>query len=97
MSVDWAVGDLAVCVDDNYRSDTTGHARLLRTGAVYTVEAVGVNRLGQQGLVLQGIRSGGYLGGYLAERFRKIRPDAHEACEAEFVTLLKRTKRKVGA
>lgn len=29
--------------------------------------------------------------------FRKIIPDQHEACEEEFVTLLKRTKRKQSA
>ena len=30
--------------------------------------------------------------GINALRFRKIRPDAHERCEDEFITLLNRTK-----
>jgi hypothetical protein len=34
---------------------------------------------------------------YAADRFAKIRPDEHAPCEAEFVTLLNRSKRRVEA
>lgn len=32
-----------------------------------------------------------------SDRFRKILPDKHDACESEFVDLLKRSKRKVSS
>ena len=95
MSGDWKPGDLAVCVDNGERP--LGRADRLRVGQIYTVSSVATNRHGHIGLILQGVRSGGYLGGYVADRFRKVRPDQHEPCEEEFATLLNRTKRRVGA
>jgi hypothetical protein len=87
---DWQVGDLAVCVD-------AGHNKMIETGKVYRVEAVrvapaGYSDTGSLGLVLEGICSNDRGGGYHATRFRKIAPDKPEACEDEFVTLLKRGK-----
>lgn len=34
---------------------------------------------------------------YCACQFRKIRPDEHQSCEPEFVTLLKRSRKRVSA
>ncbi len=43
-------------------------------------------------LLVEGARSGHPSGEYRAIHFRKIRADEREACEPEFVTLLKRRK-----
>jgi hypothetical protein len=93
---DWAVGDLALCIESGTQT---------REGVIYTV--VGVVPAGvdfpcdchrnygpDDNLFLAGIHyeSCGQSSG--ADRFRKIRPDEREACEPEFVTLLQRIKRK---
>lgn len=88
---DWKVGDLAVCVDTLPRKVCAGGDGC-KKGRIYRVEAVVNDWLGNIGLVLEGRRSDHPTGGYLAIAFRKIRPDAHEDCEPEFVTLLKRSK-----
>jgi hypothetical protein len=90
---DWQVGDLAACVDTAPRPETAeiDKCRLLTLGRIYTVELVHPDR---DGFWIAEISS---LYAFYEDRFRKIRPDAHEECEAEFVTLLKRSKRKVSA
>lgn len=92
----WQVGDLAVCVDVSARGQPLP-PRLLVVGRAYRVCAVTAAESWcdgdyDAGLVLEGLRSPAYDGSYRASRFRKIRPDEHEACEPEFVTLLKRVK-----
>jgi hypothetical protein len=95
--VTWEVGDLAMCVDAAPRPCScgalhTGHN--VTEGASYRVVALGdPHSFGESSLVCDKLcllmdhgKSG------LAERFRKIRPDEHEKCEPEFVTLLKRRK-----
>jgi hypothetical protein len=93
---DWQVGDLAVCVEAR-RSPLT-------EGSVYTVAAVffdpAYNTLGEfteHTLLLREITPWPGKNGFCPTRFRKIRPDERQACEPEFVTLLKRSKRKVAA
>jgi hypothetical protein len=85
---DWQVGDLAVCVDGG-ADDPVLSASTLLQGGTY--------RVGRSRSIFAGDwRTAarcfvGFADGTLS-RFRKIRPDEHEACEPEFVTLLKRTK-----
>jgi hypothetical protein len=104
MSNDWQVGDLAVCVDAQSRVNPT--PTLLVEGRTYRVSGIYApgRRLssdfgspGYIGLMLEGLRNDSLSGAFDARRFRKIRPDEHQACEEEFVTLLKRSKRKVVA
>jgi hypothetical protein len=97
----WGVGDLALCVDA--RPHPFWGESGLHVGATYRVVGVVYNPApsalyGREdyGLFLAGVVSGTEEG-FASQRFRKILPDAHEACEEEFVTLLKRTKRKVSA
>ena len=97
---DWQVGDLAVCVDDGPCScercppnTPTG----LVLGRAYRVLAVLPYNQGcalDVGLRPRGIphHSFGIGVAFLSKRFRKVRPDAHEKCEDEFITLLKRRK-----
>ena len=84
---DWQIGDLALCVEpgdwfqiDDNRYDSFGP----------TLSSVHV--------VIE-VSGGEWLGfgefpddDFSTAAFRKILPDKHEACEAEFVTLLKRGK-----
>jgi hypothetical protein len=95
MATDWQVGDLAVCVEDQPLPGTVSTGATIRKGAVYRVVGLKEHR-GDLNLFLHGITY--RLGiGTRAFRFRKIRPDEQEACEPEFVTLLKRAKRPVSA
>lgn len=93
---EWQVGDLAVCVDvgDAPRNGGIGTAGTrFQLGAVYRVIEIRSHwHTGETVLLMEGQpdTAGAF-------RFRKIRPDKHEDCEPEFVTLLKRSKRKVGA
>jgi hypothetical protein len=93
---DWEVGDLAVCVDD--RPNPVWGPSGLTMSAVYRVTGVIFNPApsslyGREdwGLFLAGIDSGTE-DGFCGSRFRKITPDKREACEDEFVTLLKRIR-----
>jgi hypothetical protein len=90
---DWQVGELAVCVDVDWY-DCNGRVHVPRTiqlGEVRRVEAVVPADCGQcVGLIFADTRA-------VAQRFRKIRPDAHEACESEFMTLLKKSRQTVKA
>lgn len=96
---DWQVGDLAVCVAPIVE-DPIEVAR----GDILSVEGVWPDVPHAVTLVMgccldfAGIeRLDGGEAAYCAERFRKIRSDEHEACEEEFVTLLKRSRKTVRA
>jgi hypothetical protein len=100
---DWQVGDLAVCVDASSRHPGNMSSSVLREGAVYTVIGIAPPErwiTGEYGIglvfaeVRQPVNSDG---SFIATRFRKIRPDKHESCEPEFVTLLKRSRQTVRA
>jgi hypothetical protein len=86
--MDWQAGDLAVCVDVSVQHTVFVHVGTgLSLGATYRVDGIGEPSMaGLPTLILSDV------GRKFANRFRKIRPDEHEACEPEFVTLLKRTK-----
>jgi hypothetical protein len=92
---DWQVGDLAVCVDNAVRCRES-RAGILVLGRAYKVAVLGSPR--GTDIFCLGFRDHahtarkGFTPAFAAERFRKIRPDKHEACEEEFVTLLKRRK-----
>jgi hypothetical protein len=101
--MDWQVGDLAVCVDAApcRCGDCGGLPMLLSEGRPYVVTEAGdegwgpflafAEQVGPKNCYTCDEFSAG------VERFRKVRRDAHEACEAEFVTLLRRSKRKASA
>jgi len=91
MSDDWKVGDLALCIESG---------KVTREGVVYTVSDVQL-----PGELRHGFNNGEDFPlldffeipappneASDGRRFRKIRPDEHEPCEEEFVTLIKRSK-----
>jgi hypothetical protein len=94
MSEDWKAGDLAVCV--SYagfcgQCEDDGDRRV-KLGRLYTVTAVipySDRPLGLDFAEAPIIPGEGY---WCSCSFRK--PDQHEPCEAEFVTLLKRKQVK---
>lgn len=86
MATDWQVGDLAVRVDD---TPTGGPMVGLKLGHIYRVANITQTPVGLLRLWFEGVP---HVNGAAARQFRKIRPDAHEACETEFVTLLKRSR-----
>jgi hypothetical protein len=91
---DWQVGDLAVCVDDAERpTSIPSDLAKIKRGNVYRVARILCGGLGLQ--FEEAVTR--HSAGYWEDRFRKIRPDEHQACEPEFVTLLKRAKRPVAA
>lgn len=86
---DWQVGDLALCVEPKLGRYAVSCG--FRVGGVYTV--AGVAQSGTRiGLVFDGRYSRHQSGAWCASGFRKVRPDEHEACEPEFVTLLHKSK-----
>jgi hypothetical protein len=93
MNAGWEVGDLALCVSRDER-----HAPVVQVGETYIVECIwdGVPQTDtlEPGICfdLVGVPRWGDECCYAPEHFRKIKPDAHESCEDEFVTLLKRSK-----
>lgn len=98
MSDDWKVGDLALCVSV-MPCALCGFAELgTEIGKIYRVEAVQNEELlggywlllPEAKLVLHEHFNDDLW--FASEDFRKIRPDEHEPCEDEFVTLLNRTK-----
>ena len=99
MAVTWEAGDLAVCVDAR-PNPRIRQSSGIQVGQVYRVAVViqhaprpnAVFGLTSVGLVLDGVWTSSKTGGFAAQRFRKIKPDAHEDCEPEFVELLKRSK-----
>ena len=89
---DWQVGDLAVCVAEGswggwYGSPLEGSPP--RNGEVFRV--IGIRNVSGITALLLDRYEGTDLWAS-AHSFRKITPDKHEACEDEFVTLLKRGK-----
>lgn len=92
---DWAVGDLAVCVDASpYQMPSrAGEPWPMAKGSIWRVNWVGLSNRGKIALRFEDeppLDSGKI--GWRPHRFRKILPDEHEACEEEFVTLLKRKR-----
>lgn len=94
---DWKVGDLAVCVDSGALS--CPHVpRLTHTGLrtakdaapriVFGIRATGPSTRG----VFCGCTSLTFADGSqgVSQRFRRVRPDAHEKCEEEFTKLVRR-------
>jgi hypothetical protein len=103
VSDDWKVGDLALCVDD-LPFPGCPNALPIQRGRIYHVSAVEgePDSDGDIGLHLAGVEVPEvvtddilWMPAFAASRFRKIRPDEHEKCEDEFVTLLETFKRKV--
>lgn len=99
---DWQVGDLAVCTKTGaiqcphfplalHRGERLPPTTLRVTAITPAAGEISGRLCGCVVLHFEGGKGG------VAQRFRKIRPDEHEACEEEFVTLLKRTKRTVSA
>lgn len=94
---DWAVGDLAVRV--RVKKTAANAHRFTKKGAaspvgkIYRVVGV-IEGFGPVGLIIHGYPSPHETGAWGHEMFRKIRPDKHESCEPEFVTLLKRNRVK---
>ena len=90
---DWAVGDLALCVDATFFNGI-GEAALgaPRAGGVYAV--IGIEAA-PEGFTCLDLHDVDYFCD--ARQFRKIRPDAHDACEAEFRILLQLSKKRVSA
>ena len=86
MGEDWQVGDLALCVDDEPREFDTNPD--IRNGQIYRVYGVGVDHYDRIGLFLDEVESNGFAGGYLADRFRKIRPHTPDAEDVETIRLL---------
>jgi hypothetical protein len=98
---DWQVGDLAVCVDaaPPRNNPRVPPAIKLERGKVYTVTGIRICKNGP-GLLVddEPPHFGATIEvGWGVDRFRKIRPDEHEKCEPEFVTLLETFTRKVEA
>jgi hypothetical protein len=100
---DWNVGDLAVCVDNSPKRASGPVNRrnlaLLTVGASYVVSWVGIDPDAGGSLLLVGVphdNKGGIIAGFRGDRFRRVVQDKHEACEAEFVTLLKRSRVRAG-
>jgi hypothetical protein len=92
MPDDWCVGDLAVCVDAGV-NPAIGRTPDLVLDRIYRVRGFG-NLTG--GLLLDGATAAyeQWGCGFRSVRFRKIQPPKHEACEPEFVTLVKRKVRE---
>ena len=97
MSDDWKVGDLAVCVDAGplLLDGCTHSGRGLVSGRTYRVAGTSCCRVTGKDTLVFTEETG--LDGSLVLRFRKIRPDEPEACETEFVELLKLSKQRVCA
>lgn len=93
---DWQVGDLAVATENECHECAGGEGYIaagtvcLVTGVRHEAEWTNPSLWVRGRIAPEGE-------GWCACGFRKIRPDEHEACEEEFVTLLNRTKRTVKA
>lgn len=98
---DWQIGDLALCVDDGIIHCGGGNMHTgqcaPKRGAVLRVTGIIAVTYALNGKLMDcGCPAIEFAGGLGAtpKRLRKILPDKHEPCEAEFVTLLKRRKVK---
>ncbi len=94
--MDWQIGDLALCISIPVPDKDGVFPWKVQVGCVYTVIDVVIDCLG---MTLNFAEDTYYspLAGFDANCFRKIRPDEHQPCEEEFVTLLNRAKRPVSA
>ena len=92
----WEVGDLALCIEPNgFFDDATGMNSLGPDPVLKGIYQV-------TGLVMEEsmpcLVFEEFPGDWYDPRcFRKIKPDAHEGCEPEFVTLLKHSKKRIDA
>lgn len=96
MSDDWKVGDLAVCIKSGLKTvegRTYTVCQVIQPGDIVDRAR---NNHGRCGLRFVGVEHP-YRCASDERNFRKIRPDEHEDCEPEFVTLLNHIKRKVEA
>ncbi len=98
MSAGWKVGDLAVVILAVTESELANGGfpsggDPMAKGEVHRVTRMVRDWEGNVGIGFDGPQSGYPTGEYLASAFRKIKPDQHEDCEPEFVTLLNRIKR----
>ena len=84
----WEVGDLALCADGRDGCCTCCGEKVFDTARIYRLGAINGEMLWFPE-ARQLANHHNFWGGW---DFRKIRPDEHEACEPEFVTLLKRKK-----
>jgi hypothetical protein len=101
MCDDFQVGDLAVCVNNGpwHAIQTPELYGQLVLDRIYRVTAVGELSFGP-GVDVEGIprqRTSSEIPNFAAARFRKVRPDQHEACEDDFMKLVKRSKKIVTA
>ena len=90
---DWAVGDLAVCVDDA-PCKRTGAACPCNKGEVYRVSGIALSRAGHIGLHLEGIAFPSNTGAAYHGLFRKIRPDEHTGNAEDWQLIIETTKRR---
>jgi hypothetical protein len=101
----WQVGDLLVVVPENERACGCVHRNhtapdQLVVGRAYQFAGFAAPECrcaSGRAVKLYGMRNRAPHIGYCQGRFRKIRPDEHEACEEEFVTLIKRSKQPAPA
>jgi hypothetical protein len=97
MATDWQVGDLAVRVrtpEGFERRCVVGKPTPL--GTVRRVDGI-VSVHGEVGLIFTNDPSPHPTKAWASCQWRKVVKDKREACEPEFVTLLKNSKRKVSA
>jgi hypothetical protein len=87
---DWQVGDMAVSIGRQNRDNWWAKGGPPK-GTILPVDAVVVTA-DWTALVFNQFPSPHFTRGWQHYCFRKIRPDEHEACEPEFITLLKRSK-----
>lgn len=99
--MDWQVGDLAVFVGSVKKTAENAHrffGRKSKRGEIKRVIGVVGPIYGEMGLIFANHeRSRHPTGAWSELQYRKVIPDKHEACESEFVDLLKRAKRPVSA
>ena len=92
--IEWQVGDLAVYVDN--RDALTGKISPVASFEIgHVTRVTAVFAVGSTPMLY--VEGGKNVNGYRASRFRKIHPDEHQACEPEFVMLLRRSKVKINA
>ena len=86
---DWSVGDRAICVDGGCCSCCG--SKFFADNAAFTV--TGVLPFGEElYLSFAEVAAPHHSPWWEHSAFRKARPDAHEKCEDEFITLLKRRR-----
>lgn len=93
MSADWQIGDLALCVADRLPPPKDQPTKLLRVGAIYTVNSVRWS-LGDQcvAIGLNEVRSNGPLGDWHESVFRKVTPPEADEFDREIIALMNRVE-----